>query len=635
MKHITPFSFLILVLTSWQLFAQNSANGFELKNISILNSATLEFSAVPYENGVVFTSTRSPNRLLTCPPTGDVDFSDLYFSQKDANGDYLEPVAMKGQINGRYHDGAATFTKKGDKMYFSRNNMNGKNDESIIDVKVYSAVLENGQWVHVTEVPKINGENFTTTHPALSADETQLYFSSNREGGFGGMDLWMTKFENGNWSDPVNLGASINSTGNELFPFLDENNNLFFSSDSLEGSGGLDIFFSKMDEDGAWNAALNLGAPFNSPGDDVAFSTNTDGSEGFLTTDRDDGLGKDDIYSWTRQPGEPLQATIVVVDEDTGERLKSASVAVDVECGIPLDIIYKCASVDTTFITPKGGALAMQVFGGSNYIIDVAKENYFPANRKATTAELTEKPEYIIPIKKKKFFAPLEGLVLDKETNFPINLADVIIVDTTSGEFLPPLKSDGEGRFNVVKIDCDHVYKITADKDPYTGDLLPAVGDSESCRAGKPTKAVLRLTPPLLFNVYYNFNKASLREETQPDLEKLYKMLVGHPDYTVEVNSFTDARGPKSYNKGLSQRRAQSVVNWLVDRGISADRLIAKGFGEEQPVNRCVDNVKCTEKEHQMNRRTEFKITGKEHTFEVKSKGKDNPIVDPCRTCKF
>jgi len=631
-----PFFLLLFASASWQLFAQNSANDVELKNLSILNSATLEFSPVPYENGVVFTSTRSPNRLLTCPPSGEIDFSDLYFSQKDANGDYLKPVAMKGQINGRYHDGAATFTKKGDRMYFSRNNMNGKNDESVIDVKVYSADLENGQWLHVAEVPKINGENFTTTHPALSADGTKLYFSSNREDGFGGMDLWVTKFENGNWTDPVNLGASINSAGNELFPFVDENGNLFFSSDSLPGSGGLDIFSSKMDEDGAWQIPLNMGPPFNSPGDDVAFSTNSDGTEGFLTTDRDDGLGKDDIYAWTRRPAlEPIQATIVVIDEDTGERLKKASVEVDVECGIPLDMIYNCTSNDTTYLTPLGGAVAMQVFGGSNYIIDVSKDNYFPANRKPTTEELRANPEYIIPIKRKKFFAPLEGLVVEKETSVPINLADVAIIDKTSGETLPPLKSDGEGGFNVVKIDCDHEYEITAEKDPYSGDRKFVVLDLESCRAGKPTKVTLRLEPPLLFNVYYNFNKSSLRDETQPDLERLYKMLVEHPDYRVEVNSFTDARGPKVYNKDLSQRRAQSVVDWLVDKGISEDRLTATGHGENSPVNRCVDNVKCSEKEHQMNRRTEFKITGEDHSFEVKSKGKDNPIVDPCKTCTF
>jgi len=164
-------------------------------------------------------------------------------------------------------------------------------------LRLMSADKVGDQWTNIQELP-LSGEDFTSSHPAFSTDGQCIFFTSDRPGGVGGMDLYKSCREGEGWSTPMNLGAPINTTGNELFPYAGADGNLYFSSNGLAGNfGGLDVYSSSM-ESGSWSEPVNLGQPFNSAGDDLGFSLCADGESGYLTSNRVGGQGGDDIYCW-------------------------------------------------------------------------------------------------------------------------------------------------------------------------------------------------------------------------------------------------------------------------------------------------------------------------------------------------
>ncbi len=275
-----------------------------IRNLRSLNSHDLDYSPLLYKNGLVFTSTRKyeghrKRWFKSCKK----QYSYLFFSKRNNRGDYLKPKPLEGSINGRYHEGAASFNTEGTVMFFSRNNR-FKNQFGKYDLKIYTATNRNGNWTNTQEIKAINGDDFTACHPSISKDGKRLYFSSNRNGGFGGMDIYVSHLVDGEWQHPINLGPEINSEGNEIFPFIDEYDVLYFSSDGLKGNGGLDIFTSfrtSTDASETWSPATNLGLPFNSSKDDFGFSIYKNGQEGFFTSTRAGGKGHDDIYNWRKQ----------------------------------------------------------------------------------------------------------------------------------------------------------------------------------------------------------------------------------------------------------------------------------------------------------------------------------------------
>ena len=231
MKNIKP---LLLLLSL--AFSVNLQGQVEFENIQIINTEELDFSPVPYGEGLIYTSSKS-DRFLSCPSYGDPgNFTDLFYSERNADGTWTEPKVLKGKVNGKYNDGVPTFNPMQNKMIFTRNNLLGKNSQDIIDLKLYEGDLDDGVWVNVTRELPFNNEELSHAHPTLSKDGTLLIFSSNRDGSLPGidgtpsMDLWGTRLENGVWSLPFHLGDSINTGYNEIFPYLDKDDNLFFSS---------------------------------------------------------------------------------------------------------------------------------------------------------------------------------------------------------------------------------------------------------------------------------------------------------------------------------------------------------------------------------------------------------------------
>jgi Tol biopolymer transport system component len=630
MKNIRPLLILLSLAISAQIFAQ----GVELTNLKTVNTERLDFNPVPFGNGIIFTSSKS-DRFLRCPSDNPGDYTDIFYAERNADGSYSAPVKLKGSINGKYNDGVATFNPTGDKMIFTRNNTKGKNTQNVIDLKLYSADLTGGDWVNVTELP-FNSDDFSTCHPTLSADGKTLVFASNRQhpDAQGGMDLYASYLVNGNWSDPVNLGPSVNSKGNELFPNFDKKDNLFFSSNGHPGEGGLDIFAAKRDNGNSWKMLGNIGTQFNTASDEVSFLPTSDsGDQGFISAaDRAGGSGYDDMFAWKRK-SPMMDAIIVVIDEDTGEKIGNANVAVepinkglafDSKYGNVLDQIFgigksPVATSPLNLLTNLQGSSTFQVYSGGEYQIRVTKEGFQPALRNPNTQQLTADGEYIIPIRRNK--GRINVTVLDDATANPIPGAMVTILDKTTGKTIT-LNANSLGAIET-DLECSHVYEIKAARDNYFEESITLNNFMNECASGRLSR-VIRLKAPLvvyLDPVFFDFDKYNIRKDARTTLDGIFEILNKYPSLKIHLGAHCDARGTTTYNDKLSVRRAKSAKTYLLGKGIKSDRVSTEAFGERKPANDCTDNVFCDENQHQLNRRVDvYPTEHQEIRIEFKSR---------------
>lgn len=588
---------------------KNKKSEYTITNMEQLNSNQLDFCAVSYQDGLVFTSTKGQGGIFACnEDIANGNYSDLYFATKDLEGNYFNPTLLQGDINGKYHDGTATFTPDGLQMIFSRNNKKGVNKLGNIDLKIYSATLEKGAWKNVKELP-FNSDNYASCHPSLSFDGNILYFSSNRPGGYGGMDIYKSVKTSEGWTGPINLGPEVNSNGQEIFPFIDVKGNLFYASDGHKGKGGLDIFQVRQVGNN-WANRRNLDKPINSRKDDFGYFSNKEGTEGFLTSNRPGGKGKDDIYQWEFIGKQPYFVTICVIDKNTDLRIEDADLAVNTEQSNGKSCNYTQA-----------------VYEGENYTIVVNKDGYEPVTLQLDANDLIETDEYLVPISQISKPIPLNVLVLNKNDESPIPLAMVRLKNKCTGEQSETIV-DHRGEMEL-ELDCNCEYDIVGLKADYEYDLGKITKEETNCSAGRGVAKILRLLPQevadptpevvsekfkvgsviRLENVLYDYNKFNIRPDAATELDKVVELLKKYPTMELELSSHTDARGSDSYNETLSQNRATAAVKYIISQGVASHRVVAKGYGEYQLTNRCKNGVKCSDAEHQENRRTEIKVT--------------------------
>jgi len=254
----------------------------EINLVERINSTGMDFCPTPYRNGLVFTSSRGNEKAEGVTGIFKEKYFDIYYSERNEYGNYVIPAKMNGEVNTDLHDGPATFSLDGFTMYFTRNRALTK--KGLVALKIYSAELIGGEWTNIVELP-FNSEKFSNSHPTLSKDGQRLYFSSDRKGGFGGMDIYVSEKIDGVWGEPRNAGITVNSDKNEIFPYIDYDNTLYYASDREEGWGKLDIYMSETNGK-VLGAAQNLGAPFNSSADDFGFIIDRKKEKGFLSSKR-------------------------------------------------------------------------------------------------------------------------------------------------------------------------------------------------------------------------------------------------------------------------------------------------------------------------------------------------------------
>lgn len=491
-----------------------------------INSAFSDYGSSFSGTKLVFTSARDTGSLSQKKHKWtNQNFTNMYAAESGSDGALGTPEKFAKNVNSKFHEATPVFTKDGKTMYFTRNNFNngklGKDASKVTLLKLYKATLANNQWVNATELP-FNSDNYSTAHPMLSPDEKTLYFASDMTGTHGQSDLWKVKInDDGSFGTPENLGDTINTEGKETFPFVTDENELYYATDGQPGLGGLDIFMSKINSDGTLTAPVNIGAPANSPQDDFAYLIDTKTRKGFLSSNRDGGKGFDDIYKFleTRKLIFEQQLTGLVTDTETGAPLANAKITV-------LD--EKFNKIKEVVTDDKGNYDLGKLESGKTYYVRAEKEPYQTKEQKVTL-----------------------GFDSDKK-DLPIQL-EKIIKTVTVGD-----------------------------------DLAKAFG---------------------IKIIYFDLDKWNIRPDAALELEKILDVMKQYPNMKIDVRSHTDSRQTFKYNEKLSDRRAKSTMEWLVKNGVEQTRLTGKGYGETKLVNKCADNVQCTEEEHQANRRSEFIIT--------------------------
>ncbi|NLP58379.1 OmpA family protein [Lutibacter sp. B1] len=526
MKKIT---IILLMLCAYTAKAQIEGPQYSVKSIAA-NTILSNFGTTFYgEDKLVFASPTKRNYIISNVWKGNNQpYLDLYIGTITNDGGLKDVEKFSKVINTTFHEADVTFSKDKKTVYFTRSNYFGgkyrKDSLGINRVQMFKATQDaSGQWSEIYDMP-FNNDNYSVGHPTLSEDGKTLYFISDMPGTLGKTDIFKVEvFDDGTYGKPINLGPEINTPEKEMFPYIAGNDELYFSSEGRGGLGMLDIFMSKLNENGV-EFTIHLDEPLNSEKDDFGFIINNETREGYFSSNRYDGKGDDDIYYFKEDKPVVIicnqSVKGVVKDKDTKLFLPGTSIS-----------LYKDnVKIDSLITTGTDAKFEFPLECESSYKIVGTKENY------------------------------LEGLILLNTTDENEKVHNVVLSLNQDDEFL-------------------------------------VVGD----------RVLLKIN-----TIYFDFDRSEIREDAGNELMKAIQIMEKYPDLIVEFGAHCDSRGPDAYNDKLSAKRASSTVNYMFERGISRDRLTGKGYGEKMLTNKCANGVKCTEEEHQMNRRTEFVIKNPE-----------------------
>ncbi len=566
-----------------------------------LNSARQELSPVIYRNGLVFTSNRPGGKERNRAEdrwTGE-PYTKIFFAEGSKDR-FAQVRLFHLRFNSALNDGPASFSGTGNTIFFSRNNPRGgkrnRSSQGGRAMQLYQSIYLDGEWSKPERLPFCDSR-FDYMHPAVSPDGKSLVFASNRPGGLGGMDLWITERTAEAWSQPVNLSSVINSPGNDVFPFLHDDGTLYFASDGRRGLGGLDIYRSVL-KSGRFAKAENMRSPINSPQDDFGLVFDPNRDQGYFSSNRPGGKGGDDLYSMTRFP---LFMEGILVEDGTMKPLQDALV-----------MLHRDGNAIQQVRSDSEGRFAVRVSSYENYKLTAFREGYNGIERTFSTGN--RNPDRMVLALERLIEAErsltLDLKVIEKQTKMPLSGAQLYLESLSSG-LGRPLETDLNGEVSVLVDKFDN-YTISADKISYfsLSERIPAeamtgkqrltrILELESYQIGKPIR---------FRDIVYEHAQTALTLEAKLELDQLARLMLTNPSMVVEIGSHTDANGRNTTNDRVSTARAEEAVLYLEAQGVERKRLVAVGYGETQLLNHCADHVQCPEELHRENRRTEWKI---------------------------
>lgn len=559
---------------------------------------TAAFGAYPNADGVYFVGEQTAEKGSKVNPWNGQAFLDVFYVKSIDKTEWAAPEKAKGDINNFLHDGPLCFDASGEIAYLTQsaisdNKQHKLDGEKVNQLKIVRlAKQSNQEWKRIDELP-FNTPNASSMHPTISKKGNVLIFASDRDGGFGGNDLYLTKYDGQTWSNPINLGAEINTSGEEVFPFMMHEDTLFFSSTGHGGMGGLDVFISFFDGK-KWSHPKNLLAPINTNYDDFSFYRQSNGMSGYFSSNRN---GKDDIYTW--QVADPEFLLVGVVTDIDKDPVADAKVVLK-EGGIVVDSVK----------TGKKGDFEMPLDWNKDYTVSGTYKTQKTDTANASTQGKTESEVLNVELQLEGPEFLVKGIAIDLHSKARLKDVKVELLDKNE-KVLNSMVSNEKGEF-MFKLERNVEYGIYGiRKNNFTRKVqVSTMGYKES----KTFEVVLELEeviaekPIVLNDIYYDFDKYEIRKDAVGDLDNLVHFMNKNTAAKIELSSHTDCRGSDSYNQKLSNNRALSAMNYLIEKGIAKDRIIDKGYGETQLRNQCKDGVKCTEEEHQENRRTEFKV---------------------------
>jgi len=469
---------------------KKEGSAYTIKRMELFNSRRAEYSPMlaGEDNDILyFTSTRNEAQGDEYSGITGAKAADIFFSQKDDKEKWSRPQSIDSELNTDFDEGACAFSPDGRTMYLT---------QCVVDANyprfatIVASNRSDASWSKATAVNISKDTLSSYAHPAVSPDGEWLYFVSDMPGGLGGFDIWRCRlYANNETGGAENLGAPINTPGDEMFPTFRPNGDLYFSSNGHPGMGGLDIFIAKptksdISENSESSDSYQLehpGFPLNSQGDDFGMTFEGMKNQGFFSSNRGDARGFDHIYSFFNP--DIIQTVKGWVYEQDGYELPAAQV-------------YMVGNDGTNIrLSVKGdGSFEQVIKPNVDYVLMASCKGYLNHQEQLRVSPVTASEEYVL--------------------QFPL-------------------------------------YDISA--------------------------------PVLIENIFYDFDKATLRPESSVALDSLVDLLKQNPHITIELSAHTDYKGSDRYNERLSQQRAESVVRYLIQHGIASDRLTPKGYGEGMP----------------------------------------------------
>ena len=598
--------FVLLSILPLFLYAQTDCDFFEKVIIQVektqINTTASDFGPSFVNNELWYSSfTNKEIKKISSGITKNI-FYNVFALPVDMAGNLVGEKQIKLEdLNSGYHAGPVSYCSATKELFVTFSNFENPDITNKVfqkaDIRLKIVILKevDGEWKIEEELP-FNSPAYSVGHPAISITGDTLFFSSNiPDYGSGETDLYMTVRKNDEWVKWVNLGDQINTSGDDMFPVLFKNNMLIFASNGRsEGKGGLDMYSICIDENG-FSSPQNI-SELNSTEDDFGLILHSQEKVGYYVSRKLGGKGDDDIYK-------------VVFDK---EELFVNEVLLNKE----FEIKGKVIDNETLGVIPNALVFLMDCDGKQ---IAKTKSNskgdfsFLTAQSECLKARATKNPygddeqlvgddNYVVLKLKGEF--KLELLVQDNKTLNPLANVTVKFNDNVFFE------SDNNG---LIKrgLARNTNYVATSELEGYMNESVSFTTIGRPFGTIRETIKVEKVEVGQKFtmgDIFYDYDKWYLLPESETELNKLVKIMNDNLDWKVELGSHTDCRGSDPYNKLLSQKRSDSAVGYIIDNGISKNRIVAKGYGETQLVNECDEGVKCSDAEHRKNRRTEFKI---------------------------
>jgi outer membrane protein OmpA-like peptidoglycan-associated protein len=599
---------------------------YKVKSLRKLNSKSADFAPTLHDNDLIFSSSRSVavEKQAQIAWTNDA-FNQHYIAEKNAEGNITTGKALRSFIGNDINDAPISYLPAVDMVAITSNNfMDGirhiNGSGLMMDIYLYNSKSKK-EWDHNSEQFFPFNANvdtktpFSTGHPCLKDNGTTLYFCSNKAGGYGGYDIYVSRRTSTGWSLPENLGHPINTRGNEMSPFVDKKGRLYFSSDWHLGYGAMDVFTANRYAYG-WGNVENMGNEVNSSSDDMYFVFDAEKQIGYLSSNRVGSRGNEDIYQVIQEQALPTRQTLAL---NVGDKFV----------------------LDDRYFRPGDGTIqntsSKQLFDILQRLIDnptaIIQINGYTDAAGAASNNLTLSKERAVSLT--RFFT---SRGVDRKRIRSAGYGESFLVNRCSDDVLCSTEERAENRrieiFAIGEIDANGVVNISYNAAPAPNaekiveDAVAlaivnkkAVSRSRSSSSSSKSRSSSSSKPERkshyaigdgieVASVFYEHSKSKIDEHKSPGLKQLLEVLEEHEHVVIEIGAHTDATGSSKYNQELSEKRAKEVKKYLEKKGISSSRLLAKGYGESKLLNKCKDDVKCSDSDHAKNRRTEFKVVG-------------------------
>lgn len=561
---------------------------YEVKVLAI-NGEHPSFGMGKYGDSYLFSSAGTIDYAGDQNNYSELVYLDIYSCQIDAEGEAFDALPLEGVVNCKFHDGPACFDPLSGLMYVTRNNMKGGKpvyDKSgTANLKIYTFQELSGIWQEGPELP-FNSEEYSAGHPSVAHDGSYMVFVSNMPGGYGGTDLYISYASEEGWSEPENLGPTFNTEGNEMFPYISESELLYFSSDGFAGLGGMDIFVGPLKGAPKDFRPMNLGAPINSRADDFGILIDEANETGHFSSNRGE-KGIDKLYHFKQKTfSHQIVAGMLTSDESVSFASRF------------LTLKNMSTLRDTVVRLDQTGSFRALLAAGNDYELYLGAPS--ESNRVAVGSiemeeKLLETYRYAGTFKVER--EPLLAAGFIRERTLQLSVPEHGMAGDKIRDRLAELR-DKAKLLSDEEFDAFNTMNLMDESE-----LDWAVSAQEAVSAGLNQT----LVEQKLNNLNFGFDSHSIRSAERKKITALAELMRESPESEVVIKAHTDSRGDENYNLLLSMRRAKSVRQALIDRGIEAERIRIAWLGASELLVDCTSQP-CTAADHALNRRAEIVV---------------------------